>query len=141
MALDQWVRDDAVNDVAAMERALDLVRKERVFVEKDVSGVLFADSPMAHNIVQVFGDSATFDFSPYQIDLAFIDGSHAMDYVINDSHKCLRMLRGGRGMLVWHDYGEWEGVTRALHALRERDPVFKGLRHVRGTSLAILDIH
>ena len=117
-----------------------VVHKERVFVEKPVSGTLSAGSPVAPKVSQLLGDSATFDFSPYQIDMAFIDGSHAMEYVMNDSHKCLGMLREGRGTLVWHDYGEWEGVTRALHALREHEAVFRGLRHVRGTSLAILEL-
>ena len=125
---------------AGQSTELQLVRKERVFVEKPASGALVAASPVASKVSQLLGDSATFDFSPFEIDMAFIDGSHAMDYVMNDSRKCLGMLRGGRGTLVWHDYGEWEGVTRALHLLRERDGAFRALRHIRGTTLAILEI-
>ena len=125
---------------ARQSTELRLVRKERVFVEKAASGALAAVSPVASKVSQLLGDSAAFDFSPFEIDMAFIDGSHAMEYVMNDSRKCLGMLRGGRGTLVWHDYGEWEGVTRALHTLRERDAAFKELRHVRGTTLAILEI-
>jgi predicted O-methyltransferase YrrM len=115
------------------------VRKERAFVDKPVSGELVQGSAFASKIRQLFGDSATFDFSPYQVDLVFIDGSHSYEYVMNDSMRALSMLRGGRGTLIWHDYGEWEGVTRALNELHTSDPRFAGLRHISGTTLAILD--
>jgi hypothetical protein len=36
-------------------------------------------------------------------------------------------------MVMWHDYGAWEGVTRALEELEASRQL--GLRHIRGTSL------
>ena len=37
------------------------------------------------------------------------------------------------GMVIWHDYGVWPGVTRALEELEASRNL--GLRHIRGTSL------
>ena len=88
----------------------------------------------------LFGDSASFDFAPYlgAIDLVLVDGAHSYEYVLNDSKKALTLLREGRGAVIWHDYGSWDGVTRALNRLFRRDPAFRGLRHIRGSSLVVL---
>jgi hypothetical protein len=100
----------------------------------------FRGTPEAAKIQELEGDSAAFDFAPFErsIDLVFIDGSHAHDYVLSDSNAALRMAVSG-AVIVWHDYGEWRGVTSALHELRTRDARFAGLVHVAGTSLVILD--
>jgi predicted O-methyltransferase YrrM len=49
-------------------------------------------------------DSAAFDPQPYAgtMDFVFVDGAHNMEYVVNDSEKGWRMLRGG-GIMAWHD--------------------------------------
>ena len=44
----------------------------------------------------------------------------------------MSMTRSG-GVVLWHDYGVWEDVTRALNELEERDRY--GLRNISGTSL------
>jgi len=102
-----------------------------------VQGFLGTDA--ARKITQLFGDSATFDFSPYRAELIFVDASHAYDYVRNDSAKALALLADSRGVIVWHDYGEWPGVTRALDELAKSDARFAKLRWIRGTTLAVLD--
>ena len=43
-------------------------------------------------------------------------------------------------IIVWHDYGEWPDVTRALNELPMLDARFNRMRHVNGTALAILEI-
>jgi len=115
---------------------------DRQYIEKPSAGGRFREAPEARRILQVYGDSATFDFSPYrgQIDLVFVDGSHAYEYVISDSHRAIEMLREGRGTILWHDYGTWLGVTRALNELYLGDPRFKGLRRIEGTALAVLQL-
>ena len=45
--------------------------------------------------------------------------------------RCGWSRRGG--IVMWHDYGVWEGVTRALEEIEARRNL--GLRHIRGTSL------
>lgn len=114
--------------------------KEREFMERALSGELIHSSAHSGKIHQLHGDSATFDFSSVDADFVFIDGSHAYDYVRNDSERALSMVRGRVGTVVWHDYGEWEGVTRALNELFTSDPRFSTLKHIRGTTLAILEI-
>ncbi len=85
---------------------------------------------------QLFGDSATFDWSPHfgRAGLVFVDGSHAYDYVIADTDTALRLV-ADKGMVIWHDYGVWDGVTRALEEIEASRHL--GLRHVRGTSLVV----
>ena len=111
------------------------------YVKKEVSGERFMGHPAASKIRQVFGDSASFDFEEYRnsVDVAFIDGSHAYEYVLNDSEKVFTIIRKG-GLIIWHDYTNWPGVWTALNELYERDPRFKGIRHIGGTSIAMLTV-
>ena len=87
------------------------------YADKERSGSRYEGADVAEKIEQFYGDSGTFDFSPYhgQIDFVFVDASHTYEYVINDSLHALKMLRDGKGTIVWHDYGRWDGVTRALN--------------------------
>jgi len=114
---------------------------ERAFVEKPRSGRHFVEAPPewaepAKRITQLFGDSATFDFSAHhgRAGLVFVDGSHAHDYVIADTETALKLV-APKGVIVWHDYGVWEGVTRALDEIEASRRL--GLRHIRGTSLVV----
>ena len=119
----------------------DLAPGERAYVEKLRSGRRFLEAPpewahAAHRITQLIGDSAAFDWSPYfgRAGLVFVDGSHAYDYVMADSDTAFRLVTD-KGMVIWHDYGVWEGVTRALEQIEASRHL--GLRHVRGTSLVV----
>jgi hypothetical protein len=114
---------------------------EDAFVNKERSGRHFADprpefAAAAGRITQLYGDSAAFDWSAHlgRAGLVFVDGSHAYDYVIADSGTALRLV-ANKGMVIWHDYGVWEGVTRALEEIEASRHL--GLRHVRGTSLVV----
>ena len=85
---------------------------------------------------QVRCDSKAFDPEPHRnsVDLAFIDGAHTYDYVRNDTEKAAAMMTA-RGMVFWHDYGgkgRFRGITRYLHELSERFPVYR----IPGTTLA-----
>ena len=113
---------------------------ERKYIDKPRSGKLVRGSVHARRVEQLLGDSAAFDFSPYKVDFVFVDGSHAYDYVMSDSDRALSMLREGRGIVLWHDYGEWDDVTRALTDLFAQDRRFRGLRRIEGTTLAILEL-
>lgn len=120
--------------------SLPLEARDVVFIDKKASGARFAGTPEAARIRQVYGDSANYDFGKLQVDFAFIDGSHSYEYVMSDSRRVRALLRGGRGIIFWHDYGgEWEGVTRALDELAQT-PEFAGLRQLEGTTLAFLDL-
>jgi predicted O-methyltransferase YrrM len=85
-------------------------------------------------IHQLLDDSAAFDFAPYEnsCSLVFVDGSHAYDYAKSDTRAAMNLAKAG-GVILWHDYGIWEGVTKALEELEQREG--HGLRNIRGTSL------
>jgi hypothetical protein len=116
-----------------------LERGERHMVDKPQPGLRYEKYRASHpaaieRIRQLLGDSACFDYSPYEesCSLVFVDGSHSYDYAVFDSHAAVRMAKPG-GKVVWHDYGIWEGVTRALEELDQREGW--GLRNIRDTSL------
>ena len=117
-----------------------LASGESHMVEKEQSGLRFekyrkSDRSIIAKINQLFGDSASFDFSPFynSCSLVFVDGSHAYEYALSDTYTAMKMVKKG-GVIIWHDYGIWEGVTRALEEIEEKEKI--GLKNIRGTSLA-----
>ena len=127
-------------DLPPDERAaFALAPGERQYVDKPQPGARFrgcdpAWQAAARRITQLLGNSATFDWSPYggRAGLVFVDGSHAYEYVRKDSETAMRLVVPG-GIVLWHDYGRWEGVSRALDELEAERRL--GLRHIAGTSL------
>lgn len=124
------------------ETSYSLEPGERHFVEKPESGKRYKNClpeyrAYAGRIKQLLGDSASFDFSDYlgTCGLVFVDGSHAYEYAWKDSITALELVTPG-GVIVWHDYGVWEGVTRALEQLETERGL--GLLHIKGTSLVVL---
>jgi predicted O-methyltransferase YrrM len=86
----------------------------------------------------LYGDSATFDFSPWHdsVDFFFIDGAHSYEYVRSDTDRALRCVRAG-GVIAWHDFGRTgvNGVSRCLLEMRQQGyPVYS----VPGGSLAFM---
>lgn len=108
-------------------------------IDKDVSGKRFLKSNYSNKIKQLYGDSATFNFSPYlnKIDFVFVDGSHSSEYVLNDSEIAMKLLKNNQGIILWHDYG-MDSVTKSLNKLYLEDEKFKDLQHLRDTSLVYL---
>lgn len=119
--------------------ALDVHAEDHKYIKASHQTSRISRSEHAARIRRLLGDSATFDFASYEhrIDLCFVDGSHAYEYVLNDSARALEMIRPG-GVIFWHDYGVWPGVTEALDELQRTNPAFAGLRWIEGTSLAVL---
>ena len=82
-------------------------------------GARFRGTKYEHQITQLYGDSATFDFAPYagSIDLMLVDGSHSFEYVTSDSARALKMLAPG-GTILWDDCSPtYPDVVRALDRL------------------------
>ncbi len=112
---------------------------DEVYVQKPVSGARFKGTEYEARIEQRLGDTATLDFSDLSgaCDWVFVDAAHSYDYVMNDSRVARAVLKSP-GMIFWHDYGTWDGVTHALNELQRTDPWFAGLKQIDGTSLAVL---
>lgn len=119
---------------------LNLDIDDKAYIDKEQSGSRYVNTDCESKIFPLYGDSAVFDFSPFynSIDFIFLDGSHAHDYVINDSKLALKLLRNGKGIILWHDYDGWEGVTSALNELYKQHPAFASIRRIEGTSLVCL---
>lgn len=121
---------------------LPITSGDKKFIDKDAIGSKFLGVDCQRKIIQLYGDSATFDFSPYynSIDLVFIDGSHSYEYVLNDSKTAIKLLKHGKGIILWHDYESpaWPGVSEALNELFLLTSDFKGLKYIEGTSLVCL---
>ena len=109
------------------------------YMQPTLSGARIRKSEFASRVHRLFGDSATFDFSPYsgRMDVCFVDGAHSYEYVLNDSRRALAMSHPGT-IILWHDYAMWPGVTQALNELREEGGAFAGIRWIEGTTLAML---
>lgn len=98
-------------------------------------GRMFAGTPQAAKIEQVRADTTTYDWSALEgrVEFLFIDGSHTYEDVAKDGESALRMVKPG-GLIVWHDYAQMPGVTRALNELLGRHK----LVWLAETSLAVL---
>lgn len=96
----------------------------------------FRGTPEASAITQLYGDSATFDFSPYRgsIDLVLIEAGHSYSYVKSDTEAAFGML-SELGTIVWDDYTHNSGIYAYLNELAPSldGPVF----HILETRLAL----
>ena len=132
----------ATLDLPASDRpALAVEESERRYIDKPRPGARLRAcgepwSTYAGRVAQLHGDSATFDWSSRygRAGLVFVDGAHSYEYARKDSETAMRLVQA-EGVVVWHDYGVWPGVTQALEELEAERRL--GLCHIRGTSLVI----
>jgi len=102
---------------------------------RDSAGECFSKHQLSSKITQLYGDTRTFDFSPYyqKMDLIFIDANHEYEFVKSDSKNALEML-SKQGTIIWHDYPNVMGVAAYLDRLSENGTP---LIHLWDTRLAI----
>lgn len=128
---------DVPLDASSAEVALELGSDDHHFFRPpEACGEAFRGTPEAERITQLWGDSATFDFSPYAgaVDLIYIDGGHTYEYVQSDTENAFDLL-SATGTIVWDDYGSHPGVYQYVTELAPTldRPVY----HVFGTRMAI----
>lgn len=95
----------------------------------------FVERYPRENIVQLIGDSATFDYSNYRekIGLFFVDGAHSFEYVQSDTFNaafCCRL----DGLIIWDDFTTSRDVTNYVRSLKRLGVDVFG---VKGTKLAL----
>ena len=106
----------------------------------EMIGSAYRDTETSSNIRQLYGNSVTFDYTPFlgAVDLIYIDGDHTYNGVKSDTEKAFTLLRPG-GVIVWDDYRwldcheECVGVTLFLNDFQNTQPVF----NIAGTRFAI----
>jgi hypothetical protein len=98
----------------------------------------YRSDPSISNVVQHFGDTATWNFRNAQgATFFFIDGSHTYEYARNDTEKALAACSGHNTTFIWHDCDEFHpGVVRWL---RDMTAAGHTVRRIAGTHLAIMD--
>jgi predicted O-methyltransferase YrrM len=123
------------NDRTKFVSKLPTTLMDDIHCQMDVKEYYFSGVANARKIQTLFGDSATFDFSPYlgKVDFFFIDGAHSYEYVRSDSENALKCVRPG-GVIAWHDFGRagLNGVSRCLLELSRKMQIYS----VPGGSLA-----
>ncbi|MBR4135334.1 MAG: class I SAM-dependent methyltransferase [Bacteroidales bacterium] len=119
------------------EEILKLTHNERY---ADLHGFFSHHLP---NVTQLYGDSQTFDFSPYHrsFDMVFVDGDHHYEAVKKDTETAFQMLRDDHSVIVWHDYGLDPETVRwnVLLAILDGTPADKRqfLYHISNTLCAV----
>ncbi|HEY2961170.1 MAG TPA: class I SAM-dependent methyltransferase [Pyrinomonadaceae bacterium] len=103
-------------------------------------GSAFRNTTQSARIQQLYGNSLTFDYTPYNgtVDLVLVDANHSYECVKSDTEKALALLRPG-GVIVWDDYrwldihSECSGVTLFLNEFQATRPLYS----IAGTRFAI----
>jgi predicted O-methyltransferase YrrM len=97
------------------EEEFDATQGPNHFSGRDV-GAEHRRSPVAHKVHQLFGNSLTFDFSPFEgrMDLVLVDGGHEYPNGLHDSLTALRLVRPG-GIILWDDFDPyWHGLISGI---------------------------
>jgi predicted O-methyltransferase YrrM/HAMP domain-containing protein len=86
-------------------KGLKIGRAVKAVHDRDLQGHFYRNTPEAAKVVQLHGDSRTFDYTPYagQMDLVFVDGGHTYEMVVNDTRHALTVVKPG-GVILWHDF-------------------------------------
>jgi hypothetical protein len=106
----------------------------------ELIGSVFRNTTQSARIQQLYGNSLSFDFTPYKgtMDLVLVDANHSYECVKSDTEKAFALLRPG-GIIVWDDYrwleihSECAGVTLFLNELQATRPLYS----IAGTRFAI----
>jgi predicted O-methyltransferase YrrM len=95
---------------------------------------VYAGRREADRVVQLLGDSATFDFTRYHgsCGLVFIDGAHSSAYVKRDTETAFRLVTQ-RSAIIWDDY--WRMAPAVVEYLDSRKDL--NLCRLAGTRLVI----
>lgn len=109
--------------------------RKMIFASRQVRR--FLGTAVEGKIHQLYGDSAKFDYAPYKgkCDIVFVDGSHALAYVANDTEAAFQLVRPG-GLVMWHDYNDgyfWPDVHRHLLQVARRHQIHR----IAGTMIAV----
>lgn len=100
-------------------------------------GFHFLNRTTAASIVQLWGNSQSFDFTPYvgRCEVVFVDGDHFEPGVTIDSETALRLVDKSDGVVLWHDALRYD-VQTALPRLARKEGLPVHL--IAGTNLAAL---
>lgn len=129
---------DVIMHTLDLPHGEEISRTERSFSAHSInkrysSGTLIDAFGIRRQTNAYWGDSAIFDFEPFQskIDIFFVDGAHTRDYVARDSCTAFECIADD-GWVLWHDCFTPQ-VLKILKEIGESTKIFQ----IRGTTLAI----
>lgn len=116
---------------------------EALGLEKKYADAHFFFSKNLPNVIQLEGDSRTFNYAALnkKFDIIFIDGNHEYDFVKSDTQKVFKHLIHENSIVVWHDYAynpeslRFEVMNAILDSVPEE--FHSNLYHVANTMCAI----
>jgi predicted O-methyltransferase YrrM len=119
---------------------IDLPPQKQNLPDGKAAGEMIMDLVDQDEITLLYGNSRTYDFSPYYgtQDLVFIDANHSYENVKNDSAIAMKLIRDRNACVLWHDYLGFPGVTRAVNDLAATNADAARFAHIAGTTLACL---
>jgi predicted O-methyltransferase YrrM len=108
-----------------------------IALEREKIGIEYRDRGLT-NVTQIYANTAKWEPDIDRIDVAFIDGSHDTDFVVNDTEKVLRHMGSG-SFVLWHDFNlelvdkyAWiRSVCLGVEKLYERGLLSGRVFHVR----------
>jgi predicted O-methyltransferase YrrM len=115
----------------------DVYPTDSEIIQLAAPGEDFKGKDVSHKIIQFYGNSVTFDFSPYygEIDLVFVDGAHHYQAVKSDTENALKMLKPN-GYIVWHDFANFGDYNDVTLAIRDSVPLNQVVE-IANTQLAL----
>lgn len=122
------------NQVLLATNAVDIDLSKKV-----LSGERFLNTTVQKYIVQLWGDSALFDFSSYfdKMDMVFIDGAHGVEYVERDTGNAIKLIKKSGGIIIWHD-AHLYGVRNFISSWIKQNGY--PLYFIKDTSLAVAGV-
>lgn len=114
--------------------------------QKKFIGSYFREKNIS-NIYQIYANTRNWEPNIGQIDVAFIDGCHDRDFVINDTLLVLPYMRPG-GFILWHDFNpelaashNWIAeVCQAVMLLRKQGYISGNVYHVKDSWVGIWQV-
>ncbi|MDD8017229.1 MAG: class I SAM-dependent methyltransferase [Bacteroidota bacterium] len=99
------------------------------------------------NINQIFANTATWTPDIGRIDVAFVDGCHDKQFVVNDTKKILRSMFQG-SFILWHDFNpslvdkfNWiEDVCLGVESLYRRNLLTGKIFHIKDSWIGIYKV-
>lgn len=73
-----------------------------IALEREKIGIAYKERKIA-NITQIYANTANWEPNFKNIDIAFIDGCHDTNFVINDTIKVINKMDSG-SFILWHDF-------------------------------------
>lgn len=117
-----------------------------IALEKEKIGFEYREKGFT-NIEQIFANTKTWEPNIGTIDVAFIDGCHDTEFVINDTIKVIKHMKPG-SIILWHDFnpdliqkhGWIRDVCLGIEALYKKKILTNKIYHLKDSWIGIYQV-